>query len=202
MGNLIFECEKDAAQIRVQHQVPFLNRIEVQRLFDGDPGVVEGHIEAAVGPHHLLDEVANAFFVEDIGRDVGGLAAGGADLLLHRASELLPTSAEAHLRALGGKSERGGAPDARGSAGDAHDLVVEPARPQPPRRRGRARSSQGDAGGEPGEPACDVHRGAEHLAPARVRFVFLLFGFHALEVRAGGAAIHGPEAMGVVRPKA
>jgi hypothetical protein len=71
--DLILHREKDAPEIRCQHVIPFPRAIFVQRLLDGDAGIVEGNIKAAITSCDLVDECFDLSFDTNIRADVSRL---------------------------------------------------------------------------------------------------------------------------------
>src|SRR4029077_3139496 len=58
-----------------------LDAVIVQRLLDGDAGIVEGDVEASVGAYRLVDERAALFLHQDVGFHVKGPASGRRDFV-------------------------------------------------------------------------------------------------------------------------
>ena len=97
----------------------------MQRLLDGDAGVVEGDVEAPIGADRLVDEGPDLVLDQDVGFDVEGLAAGSLDLVLDLLAEAGAAAAEGDLAAFGSEGQGRGASDAGGRAGDGDDLALE-----------------------------------------------------------------------------
>ncbi len=97
----------------------------MQRLFDGDTGVVEGHVEPAVGGHGTVDEGLDLGFLAHVGGNIGRGTACGANLVLHLFAKRLTPTTECNLAAFAGEGFRGRATDARCGARDRDDLVFK-----------------------------------------------------------------------------
>src|SRR5215475_11529642 len=127
MGDLVLHGEEYAAQVGVVDAVPFLGAVLMERLFDGDAGIVEGDIESAERLHSAVDEGPDLTFDEYVGLEVERLAALGLDLPFDLLPQCSTPSTERHLAAFDGEGKCCGAADAGSGAGDRHDLTREAA---------------------------------------------------------------------------
>jgi hypothetical protein len=140
----------------------------VQRLLDGDAGIVEGDVEPAIGACRAVDESLHLVLDQHVGLHIEGLSAGGPDLALDLLAEVRAAAAEGDLAALGGEGQRRGASDARSRPGDGDDLAFEtPAAGRGRQRRGLGRQGHGDTSRQPGkQPGDGAKRGGTQDASA------------------------------------
>ncbi len=87
-------------------------------------GIVDRDIETAKPCDGLVDQGADVILLADVGVDELGLRTERAQLLSERLAGLIASTGNDHLRALLGKGECGGAPDAAQGAGDQDDWVA------------------------------------------------------------------------------
>src|ERR1700733_5168367 len=104
-----------------------LVRDRADRTFGG--GIVHGDIETAEPRNGLVDHGADVIFLADVGVDELGLRTERAQFLNERVAGLITPIGNDDLRALLGKGDGGGAPDAGESTGDpdywvAHMLTL------------------------------------------------------------------------------
>ena len=103
----------------------------MQRLFDGDAGVVEGDVETAIGAHRTINEGANLVLDQHVGLDVKSFAAGGLDRALDLPAEIAAAAAKSDLAALSAERQGRGAADPGGGAGDDDDPTLPANRRRP-----------------------------------------------------------------------
>src|SRR5580704_3498613 len=83
-------------------------------------GVVHGDIGTPKPRDGLVDHIADAILLANVGVDELGFRAESAPLLNERLAGLITPTGNDHLRALLGKGDGGGAPDAGQGASDQH----------------------------------------------------------------------------------
>jgi hypothetical protein len=71
MRYLVFYRQENAAQLGIQYQVPFGDRVVVQQLLERDACIVERHIESAIGRYHPIDEGLDVILDKYVGAHIG-----------------------------------------------------------------------------------------------------------------------------------
>jgi hypothetical protein len=87
-------------------------------------GVVHGDIETPKPRDGLVDHIADAILLANVGVDELGFRAESAQLLNERLAGLITPTGNDHLRALLGKGDGGGAADTCEASRDQSDWLV------------------------------------------------------------------------------
>jgi hypothetical protein len=128
-GNLVLHRQEHSAQVDCDHAVP----VVVGRVGQGgsagplDAGIVERHVDPAVGVHRDIEGSLHLAGVGDVATDGDGLAAGFGDEPGGFGVGLLVGVGDDYRGAFAGEREGGGAADAAGGTGDEGNVVGEPA---------------------------------------------------------------------------
>jgi hypothetical protein len=91
-------CER-AAQVHLDHGVPFLDRHVDEHAVAQDAGIVHQHVDRPEGVDRRLDEAPRPVVVRDVVAVGDGLAPHGADLVDHFAGRPRRGAAPVHLAA-------------------------------------------------------------------------------------------------------
>ncbi len=119
------DAVEHALDVDVDHPVPFVDLEPFERRVRHQAGVVEHHVDAAVGLHGRVDQVLDLIAVGDVGGDGQGLAAAAVSSSASawmRSARRAPSTTVAPSR--GEVARRGFAQPAAG-AGDDDDFAFD-----------------------------------------------------------------------------
>jgi hypothetical protein len=118
----VLHAQDHAQNIRVERRsIAFRGLVSDQPNLAFGASIVHRDIETAKPCDGPVDQSADVILLADVGVDEFGLRTERAQLLNERLAGLITPTGNDHLRALSGKSDGGGAPDAGEATGDQHD---------------------------------------------------------------------------------
>src|SRR5262249_49629618 len=114
--------EKQAPNVRREGMVPLGDREILERLGDGDTGVVHEQVDRAEPLGDALVHPTDVPLVADVGRKPRGANAGGVELRLEQLELALGPGGYTHRVPRSTERERDGSTDSFGGAGDERDF--------------------------------------------------------------------------------
>jgi hypothetical protein len=122
-AHFVLHAEDHAENIRVERRGITLRGLLRDRAnLAFGAGIVHRDIETAKPCDGLVDQSADVILPASVGVDELGLRTEGAQLLSEQLAGLITPTGNHHLRALPGKGDGGGAPNAGESTGDQDTL--------------------------------------------------------------------------------